>query len=206
MTRLKRFVSWVTAALVLAFILLCFPYDPPKWTASEITERVDLLNEKASVTTPHLTFGKKTRAANLALFEKVEQGQELSAEESAAYRVLYQSILKDKQSTLSLLDHQLTVLTNFKPTEENNVGTLGIEGAHDHHDASAGANLAELRNDLQRLEQASGVTASFTRVLAANSANKNVTDIILHMATAPQTKSVHYMPQPAGDELQQQFD
>ena len=93
-TKLKRFVSWVAAALVLAFVLLCFPYDPAKWTASEITERVDLLNEKAAVTTPHLMFGKKMRAANLALFEKVEQGQELSAQESAAYRVLYQSILK----------------------------------------------------------------------------------------------------------------
>jgi len=196
----------VAAGLVLAFALLCFPYDPPKWTAGEITARVDLLNEKASVATPHLSFGKKTRAANLALFEKVERGQELSADESAAYRVLYQSIIKDKQSLLSMLDHQLTVLTNFKPEENNNVGTLGIEGAHDHHDASAGANLAELRNDLQRLEGASGMTASFTRVLAANSANKNLTDIILHMATAPQTKSVPFVPQAPGDELQRQFE
>ena len=196
----------VTAGLVLAFALLCLPYDPPKWTASEISERVDLLNEKAAVATPHLTLGKKTREANLALFEKVERGQELSAEESAAYRVLYQSILKDNQSKLALLDDQLTVLTNFKPDEKNNVGTLGIQGAHDHHDASAGANFAELRNDLERLEHASGVTASYTRVFAANSANKDLTDIILHMATAPQTKSVPFMPQAAADELQQQFE
>jgi hypothetical protein len=205
-TRLRRVLLWVAAGLVLAFVLLCFPYDPPKWTASEISARVDLLNEKAAVTTPHLSFGKKTREANLALFEKVERGQELSAEESAAYRVLYQSILKDKQSKLALLDHQLTVLTNFMPEDKNNVGTLGIEGSHDHHDASANANLSELRQDLLRLERASGVTASFARVRAANSANKNVTDIILHMATAPQTKSVHYLPQAPADELQQQFE
>jgi len=205
-TRFRRVVLWVAAGLVLAFALLCLPYDPPQWTALEISERVDLLNENAAVTTPHHTLGKKTREANLALFEKVERGQPLSADESAAYRVLYQSILKDKQSELRLIDHQLTVLTDFMPNEENNVGTLGIAGSHDHHDASAAENLAELRRDLERIEQASGVTASFSRVRAAISAYKNLTDIIEHMGTAPQTKSVPNQPQTPTDELKQLFE
>jgi len=196
----------MAVGLVLVFVLLCVPYDPPKWTASEIRARVDLLNENAAVTTPHHTLGKKTREANLALFEKVERGQQLSAEESAAYRLLYQSILQHQHTTLATLDHQLTVLTDFQPEEKNNVGTLGIAGSHDHHDASAAANLAALEDDLLRLESASGVTASLTRVRAAISANKNLTDIVQHMATAPQTKSVPYVPQAAGDELQQQFE
>ena len=196
--RLRRVVVWVAAALVLAFVLLCLPYDPPKWTASEISERVDLLNENSAVTAPHMKLGKKTREANLALFEKVESGQPLSAEESAAYRVLYQSILKDKQSTLKLLDHQLTVVTNFRIEEKNNVGTFGIEGSHDHHDASAAENLSALRRDLVQLEQASGVTASYVRVRAAISAYKNLTDIIAHMGTAPQTKSVPNEPKTPG--------
>jgi len=204
--RFRRVLLWMTAGLVLAFGLLCLPYDPPRWTAHEISERVDLLNENAAVTTPHLTLGKKTREANLLLFEKVEGGQELTADESAAYRVLYQSILKDKQSLLALIDHQLTVLTDYRPDEKNNIGTQGIAGSHDHHDASAGANLDELRRDLESLEQASGVAASFTRVRAAISAYKNLTDIIEHMGTAPQTKSVPYEPQPPGDELRQQFE
>ena len=50
------------------------------------------------------------------------------------------------------------------------------------------------------------MTASYTRVFAANSANKDLTDIILHMATAPQTKSVPFVPQATADELQQQFE
>jgi hypothetical protein len=204
--RFRRIALWLAAGLLLVLVLLCLPYDPPKWTASEISHRVDLLNENAAVTTPHLTLGKKTRKANLALFEKVERGQQLGADESAAYRVLYQSILKDNQSKLALLDHQLTVLTDFMPTQTNNVGTHGIEGSHDHHDASAGANLAALRNDLSRLERASGVTASYARVRAAISANKDLTDIILHMATAPQTKSVPYVPEAPADELQRQFE
>lgn len=196
----------MVAGFVLAFAFLCFPYDPPRWTADEISEKVDLLNENSAVTTPHLTLGKKTREANLALFQKVERGQELTADESAAYRVLYQSILKDKQSELKLLDRQLTVLTDFRAEEKNNVGTLGIEGSHDHHDSSAAENLSALRGDLQRLEQASGVTGSFTRVRAALGAYKNLTDVIEHMGTAPQTKSVPNEPETPVDELQLHFE
>ena len=119
--------------------------------------------------------------------------------------MLYQSILKDKQSELKLIDRELTVLTDYRPGEKNNVGTLGIEGSHDHHDSSAAANLSALRDDLVHLEGASGATASFTRVHAAIGAYKDLTDIIEHMGTAPQTKSVPNEPQVPVDELQQQL-
>jgi hypothetical protein len=206
-TKIRRVLLWVIAGLVLALALFALlPYDPPEWTASGISDRVDLLNEKAAILTPHLTLGKKARAAHLALFEKVERGQELTADESAAYRVLYQSILKDKQHELAKLDHELTVLTNFGAGEKNNVGTLGIEGSHDHHDASSAANLDALRHDLERLEQASGSMASYTRVRAALAAWKDLDDVILHMATAPQTKSVPRAPEVPGDELQSLYE
>ncbi len=205
-TRTRRFLVWGAVALVLVFIGLCLPFNPPKATASEISARVDLLNEKAAIETPHHQLGKKIREANLALFEKVEQGQLLSAEESASYRVLYQSILKDKQKELALLDEELTVLTNYKPEEKNNVGTMGIEGSHDHHDASSLANLDALRKNLEQLEKASGATASFTRIDAALKAWKNLDDVILHMATAPQTKSVPRSPETPVDELQAQYE
>jgi hypothetical protein len=205
-TRTRRVLVWGATALVLVFILLCLPFNPRKWTAGEISARVDLLNEKAAIETPHHQFGKKTREANLALFEKVEGGKPLTAEESATYRVLYQSILKDKQSTLKKLDSELTVLTNYMPAEKNNVGTLGIEGSHDHHDASSIANLAALRRDLEVLESASGALATYTRVRAAISAYKDLDDIILHMATAPQTKSVPRVPESPADELQAQYE
>jgi hypothetical protein len=204
--RFRRVVLGLIAAPVLAFAFLCLPYDPPQWTASEISEKVDLLNENSAVTTPHLKLGKKTREANLALFEKVESGQPLSADESATYRVLYQSILKDKQSFLRKLDRELTVRTNFRIEEKNNVGTLGIEGSHDHHDSSAAANLVALRNDLLRVDHASGATASLTRVRGAIDAYKDLTDVIEHMGTAPQTKSVPNEPVVPTDELQRQFE
>jgi len=202
-TRLRRFLIWTIAVLFVVFVLLCMPFNPRKWTASEISARVDLLNEKAGIDTPHHQLGKKIREANLALFEKVERGEVLTAEESAAYRVLYQSILKQKQRELSLLDGELTVLTNYEPEEKNNVGTLGIEGSHDHHDASAGANLVALRRDLEQLDNA---TSSYTRVRATLAAWKDLDDVILHMATAPQTKSVPRAPETSVDELQAQFE
>jgi hypothetical protein len=182
-TKLRRFLYWFIGGLVVAFVLLLLPFNPPKWTASEISQRVDLMNEKAAIDTPHHTLGKKTREVNLALFEKVERGEALSEEESAKYRVLYQSILNEKQHELSLLDDQLTVLTNYKLDEKNNVGSMGIEGSHDHHDASAGANMVALWEDLAKLDQAEGAMASYSRVRAALAAYKDLDDIVLHMAT-----------------------
>lgn len=205
-TRARRVLGWGVAVLVLAFVLLCLPFNPPKVSAGEIGARVDLLNENAAIVTPHFKLGKKTRDANLALFEKVERGEPLTADESASYRVLYQQILKDNQGKLSKLDRQLTVLDNYEPAEKNNVGTLGIEGAHDHHDASAAANFAELRSDLARLDDAGGVAGSFTRVRAAIDAYKDLNDILMHMAISPQTKSVPRAPEAPADELQAQFE
>lgn len=204
--KLRRAALWTLGFLVVAFVLLCFPFNPPKLTAAEISHRADLINEKAGIVTPHQQLGKKIRAANLALFEKVERGEPLTAEESAAYRVLYQAILKDNQRLLAKLDHELTVLTNFRLDEKNNVGTQGIEGAHDHHDASAGANLAALRQDLEDLEKADGIFASVKRVRAAIGAYKDLDDVILHMATAPQTKSVPRATESAGDDMAVRFE
>jgi hypothetical protein len=206
MRTLRRILLWIVAALVLAFLVLLFPFDPPEFTAEEIGRRVDLLNEKAAIDTPHHDLGKKVRAENLALFEKVESGKQLTLAESSAYRVLYQSILEQKQHELALLDDQLTVLTNYMPDERNNVGTLGIEGSHDHHDASSGANLEALRGELDRMDSASGVAASITRVRAAIEAWKDLDDIILHMATAPQTKSVPRLPESPRDEMQSRYE
>jgi hypothetical protein len=204
--KLRRVAWTLLVLLLLAVLLAAMPFDPPKWSAQAIAARVDLLNEKAAIQTPHLTLGKDIRAANLALFEKVERGTTLTAEESATYRVLYQTILKDNQEKLALLDRELTVLTNYMPAAHNNVGTLGIEGSHDHHDASSLANLAALRADLARLDAAEGAFGSPARVRAAIEAWKDLDDVILHMATAPQTKSVPRTPETPVDDLQAPYE
>src|SRR6187399_3495365 len=114
-TRTRWVMGWGVAVLILVFVLLCLPFNPPKLSATEIGARVDLLNEKAAIFTPHFDLGKPTREAHLALFEKVERGEQLTPDESAEYRVLYQLILQGKQRELSKLDAQLTVLTDYEP-------------------------------------------------------------------------------------------
>jgi hypothetical protein len=63
-----------------------------------------------------------------------------------------------------------------------------------------------LRFDLEQLESASGVFASFTRVGAAIGAYKDLDDVILHMATAPQTKSVPRVSENPADEIQALYE
>lgn len=187
-------ISIFLVGIVVA-IYIYVPYDPPKWTVDEIRSRVDLLNEAAAVDTPHngLDDGE-TRAQHLALFEAVERGAELSDAQSAEYRTIYQGILKRNQGSLKLFDSNLTVLTDVGMDQDNNVGGKGIAGAHDHHDASARSNFKDLSASLQRIRSASGVTSPFVRIKNAIYAYKDVTDIVLHLATAPHTKSVPHVP------------
>jgi hypothetical protein len=206
MPKPRRILLWVAIFLAVVFVFLCMPFNPRMYTADEIRVRVDLLNEKAAISTPHHDLGKDIRAQHLPLFEKVEKGTPLTPEESVQYRLLYQSILNHKQHELALLDAQLTVLTNYMPDSPNNVGTHGIEGSHDHHDASSAANLAALRADLTRLETASGPAASLTRIRAALETYKDLDDVILHMATAPQTKSVPRAPEATPDAISQHYE
>ena len=50
------------------------------------------------------------------------------------------------------------------------------------------------------------MTGSFTRVRAAIDAYKDLDDILMHMAIAPQTKSVPRVPEAPVDDLQAQFE
>ena len=50
-SKLRRISMWILAILVLAIIVLCFPFNPPKWTAAEIRQRADLINEKLQART-----------------------------------------------------------------------------------------------------------------------------------------------------------
>jgi hypothetical protein len=188
-------------AIVLLYVLL--RYNPPALSAQQITERVDRLNEGAAVQVPHLSLDDgKTRAKHLELFQRVERGEVLSDEDSARYRVIYQELLREHQRYLRTFDSNLTVLLNVGMSQPNNVHGKGIEGLHDHHDESARSNFRDMRDEIHRMSNARGPAASMVRTKNAIYAYKDLTDILLHLATAPQTKSVPYDPQqsqPAGD-------
>ncbi len=170
------------------------PWDPPARTPEEISALADIVNEASSVIVPHKTLGKKNRFENLALFERVEKGKELSEADSQTYRKLYQQIILNNQTFFWAYDHQVTPLPDVGMEMANNTGGKGIVGLHDHHDVSARANLDLLNDNLASLENASGLTGSFVRIVSAAKANKNLTDLMLHFGTVPQTVSVPYVP------------
>jgi hypothetical protein len=189
----KRIVQ-IAALGAIGLAVYKTPYDPPARTPQEISDLSDIVNEAAAVIVPHKTLGKEIRSENLALFEKVERGAELSEEESAQYRGLYQKIVFNNQRFFWSYDHQVTVMADVGMQMANNVGGHGVAGRHDHHDASARINLELLKGNLARIDSASGAGASFVRIYSAIKAYKNLTDLMLHFGTVPQTVSVGYMP------------
>jgi hypothetical protein len=184
------------------------PWDPPARTPQEISALSDILNEAASVIVPHKTLGKKIRYENLALFEAVERGEELSEADSQTYRRLYQQIILNNQTFFWSYDHQVTPMPDVGMDMDNNAGGTGIAGLHDHHDVSARANLDLLKGNLATLESASGFTGPLVRIFATAKAHKNLTDLMLHFGTMPQTVSVPYIPTEvaAGDMLATNFE
>lgn len=196
--RLIRRIFYIAGGFLLAIIVfVCIyviaRYDPPPLSPEAIIDRVDRLNEGAAVQVPHKSLDDgKTRAEYPALFEKVERGEILSDEESARYRVLYQAILQRNQKYLNRFDWNLTVLPNVGMHEPNNVHGEGIEGLHDHHDESARSNYRDMRDSIRQMSAVQGTFGSLSRIKHATSAYKDLTDILLHLATAPQTKSVPY--------------
>lgn len=195
---MKTIAKWAAIAVVLLLVLgiafiLSMPSGPH--SARDVRLYTSLLNEIAAVDTPHNRFlSDEQRTRNANLLEQVESGSELSAEQSRIYRQLIQDTLLDYQSRLVWLDSNLTILNDVEMVGTNNIGGKGIPGHHDHHDISARKNFTDLTNALQRIETAQGVFAPAVRVISANRAYKNLTDVILHLAVAAHSVSVEYTP------------
>lgn len=198
----------LSGVVLLLLVFVLFQPNTPH-TRAEIRHLTGLLNESAAISVPHHSLMEaEMRAQYLALLEKVERGAVLDGDESRLYRMLYQQVLKGNQWKLALFDRELTVHDDFSMDRPNNLGGFGIAGAHDHHDHSAERNFAGLLDAMQRIENSGGLFGGYTRVVQANRAYKGLSDIILHMATAPHTVSVMYKPSgfAAEDPLRDAFD
>ena len=193
----KRRIGRVAAALVLLLATvaagyIALNYDPAPLSPQEVTELVDRINEGTAVQVPHFSLDDgKTRSEHVELFQSVERGHLLSADESRQYRLVYQELLRQKQKRLRRFDRNLTVLPNVGMGLLNNVAGRGISGSHDHHDQSSRSNYADLRRSLDALPTRRGPVSSARSAILAY---KDLRDIILHLATAPHTKSVPYQP------------
>lgn len=187
LARLTRFVFKLLVLAVVVLMVAAVFQNVSPLTADEIRRKSDEANQSAAVNVPHGFDNGAHRNAALDLFTKVERNQELSDAESARYRVAYQTIIFEKQSTLRRFDSSLTVLADVEMDRPNNVGGSGISGHHDHHDASVRANLASLTRELAALDGAPVLRARFGAL-----AYKDLSDILAHLGTVPHTKSTPY--------------
>ncbi|WGW04482.1 hypothetical protein [Tropicibacter oceani] len=174
----------ILAALALAAAALSWAANRQPLERDTIAMLTDRLMEFGAVDFVHDGY----LGPEAALFACVTAGQTLNTEQSARYRIAYQGFLLDKQRLFSALDADLQLRQDQGMTLPNNVGGQGIAGLHDHHDASARANLEDIAQSLVRLE-----TAAFTtRTLLANDIYKDLTDLMVHMA--PAVHSVGLIP------------
>lgn len=206
-TKLVLFLAAIIVVAVFAIALCCS--TPPVTSAAAITQKVDALYEAAAIQVPHAIDKGALRQEHEHLFVAVEQGETLPLDASNQYRKLYQELLVKKQFLFRQYDAQLTVLKDHALHHPNNLGGTGIQGEHDHHDASARENARELFHSRAWLK-ANPYSSGFSpmRVFMAITAYKNLNDILFHLAIVPQTASVQYQapPAPVADTFAQEFE
>ncbi len=166
----------------------CTPY-----TRAEIRSLTDRLNEEAAVRVPHHSLmPDDMREAHADLIARVDKGEELTAEETLDYRKLGLANLYQSQTFLSYLDMNFQTRKDHGMEMKNNVGGHGIEGTHDHHDASARANFDEILTRLDGLKDQNFLS----RIWSTITIYKNTADLVIHMGPAPQSVSIPYTPPP----------
>lgn len=195
---MEKVLIWIFS-LVTGICLLVWVYGvpspPQKLTRADLIERIRALNESTAWHVPHFGLDDGViRTQYEALFAPMEQGQVLSTSDSRRYREIYQQLLRENRSGLAFFDRNLTVLVDHAMDIDNNVGSTGIAGDHDHHDASIRSNLNDIQANLEILSGSSFFGFSPAKILAGLLVHKDTMDILLHVGTVPQTKSTRYEP------------
>ncbi len=205
----QYFVRLVFFLLLVLLCCLSFLSIPTPLPSKYISQKISGLHQIASIWVPHFEIDNgQLRQQYRSLFEKVEQHIPLSDEECESYRKIYQQLLFKDQRKFSLFDAQLSFVDDLAMTEKNNVGGLGVEGRHDHHDMSSRNNFSEIAisvNYLQQYPHDKDWGFSWRRVGQAIGIYKNLNDLLFHLATVPHTKSVSYMAQDSHSEPMQQL-
>ncbi|MBK8187948.1 MAG: hypothetical protein IPK77_12295 [Cellvibrio sp.] len=195
-SRILQFLLYCTLFLLLTVICyLSFSPVPSQQSPETLEIKIRNLHQTAAVWVPHFDIDEgKVRSQHLSLFEKVETGQQLTIEEGQTYRQHYQGLLLEHQPFFSQFDSQLVAITNLGMDQQNNVGSHGIEGHHDHHDESSRNNFIQIENSLEVLKKGNAKNSFFSinRIQNAISIYKNLNDILFHLATVPHTKSIYY--------------
>lgn len=180
-------MSFVFSTLRIMFAIFCvvilgviFVSSPKDHTRIDIEIYAKELFEFGSVEYVHsLESPRKDGLA--AVFDQVANGQPLSATLSSQYRNVYAAILQDNATRFSVVDQDLQMAVDFGMDTQNNCGQFGITGEHDLHDMSAKNNYADIQKNLNRLRSGAGF---FNRIYLINDINKDLVDLMVHMAPA----------------------
>ena len=192
---LRRLFTLLIAIVLAAAGLVLWRSNAEPLSPEQVSRFTIGLNEAAAIGVPHgFLMDDDLRQPHAALLVRVEAGDVLTLEDSAAYRAVYQQVLARSQRFLGAFDDELTVLPDHGMGSTNNIAGHGIAGQHDHHDESARRNFDGLLQSLHNLEQA---TSSWQRIRSANAAQKDLVDLISHLGVAPHTVSVVLEPSPA---------
>lgn len=114
------------------------------------------------------------------LFSKVEMGELVSRQESCRYRNAYHKYLATRQGLFATMDQNIHFATDFGSEQANNCKGLGVMGRHDLHDMSAKDNFQNIVQNIKILVDASW----WKQVVLVNDINKDLIDLIVHMAPA----------------------
>lgn len=182
--RLKRKILWASAAGLTTLAAVSFFANRTPHSAAQIEMLADRLLEFGAVDFVHAAYDGPEQA----LFECVASGQVLNTQQSIRYRTAYQALLLNKQSLFTALDQNIELRENQGMQHPNNAGTHGIAGLHDHHDASAANNIADITENLKHLQTA----WPLRRAMLANDIYKDLTDLMVHLA--PAVHSVGLLP------------
>lgn len=188
---MKNKKSLIFALFLLVLLIVAFlPFNPEPLTKEQITSTTYRVFEYSGIYAPHnLLFKPDDFEKHKALFDDVEAGKELNAEQSKTYRMVYQSLLVENQFIFKMLDSNINILTDVNMDIENNVGDKGIANKNDHHDASVRSNLTDMLNSMKVLSENNG---TYSNIKNAKSFYKNTMDIMLHLGTIPQVKSTKH--------------
>ena len=182
-----RIVKLILLGLVLGLVGLVVTSSAKPHSRADIQGYAAQLFEFGAVRYVH-DLGTKRIEAQQALFDKVAAGEVLDAAQSCKYRSTYWHVLQNHAGRFQAVDADLVMATDYGLDLTNNCRETGIVGTHDMHDLSALSNFADLTDNLAALRAGQGW---FKTIYLANDINKDLIDLLVHLAPATHAIGVH---------------
>lgn len=175
---MKKFFKIGTAVLLLGSAVFVYrsPSDLP--TRNEQIALAHALFEFGAIEFVHGRI--EATGYEKDVFRKVGDGDVLDEFDSCSYRSAYHAYLATQQRLFSVMDHNIYFANDFGESSQTNCAGFGLSGRHDIHDHSTLQNYENIQADLIALASGNPIA----RMVAMNDMNKDLVDLVVHMAPA----------------------